>query len=682
MFRKVLIANRGEIAVRIAQACQELGLRAVAVYSEADRDALHVARADEAYLLGPAPAAESYLHIPRLLEVARRCGADAVHPGYGFLAENPAFAAACEAAGLVFIGPPAAALRLLGDKAAAKQLARRVGVPVVPGYAGAVQAPDRLQARARALGFPLLITAVAGGGGRGLRRVADAAAFPAALAQAQQEAAAAFGDARVLLERDLTPARHVEVQFLADRHGGAVALGERDCSLQRRHQKLLEEAPAPGLTPAERRRLGRWAVRLARAAGYVGAGTVEFLRDAAGRYYFLEVNARLQVEHPVTELVYGIDLVHWQLRLAAGEALPAALARLQPRGHAIEARLYAEDPAQGFQPTAGPIERFAPPLGPGLRHDVGIRAGDVVSPYYDTLLAKLIAHAADRETALARLAWALRHYVLQGPPTNQALLLALVTDADFRAGHLATDYLDRHPALLTPTPAPAAVLWAAAAADLAGCGGPGGPPASGPWLAAGAWRGRATPVALRYRVDAQEYVVTARPLAPGVWAVRLEPASGAPAEHRLEARVAGERLVVRLDDAPLPTDVVAQGDPPALRVQLGGQTYLVYRPAPPALGLAAGAPAPAAPAPVATAQREPPRAPTVSAPTAGVVIAVHVRPGEAVERGQPLVALETMKIAQTLVAPRAGRVRRVYCAAGDRVAGGAPLVEFEPEDAV
>src|SRR5437763_317955 len=297
MFRKVLIANRGEIAVRVIQGCQELGVRAVAVYSEADRDALHVARADEAYPIGPAPAAESYLNIPRIVEAAHASGAEAVHPGYGFLAENAEFAAACAAAGLVFVGP--------------------------------------------------------------------------------------------------SPA----------------ALGERDCSVQRRHQKLLEEAPAPGLTPAERARLGRWAVRLARAAGYVGAGTAEFLRDAAGRYYFLEVNARLQVEHPVTELVYGVDLVHWQLRIAAGEPLTLRPADFRPRGHAIEARLYAEDPARGFQPSPGPVERFAPPLGPGLRHDVGVRAGDAVSRYYDTLLAKLIAYGPDRDVALARLTWALHRYV-------------------------------------------------------------------------------------------------------------------------------------------------------------------------------------------------------------------------------------------------------------------------------
>jgi acetyl/propionyl-CoA carboxylase alpha subunit len=691
MFGKVLVANRGEIAVRVIQACQELGVRAAAVYSEADRDALHVARADEAYPIGAAPAAESYLNVARLVEAARACGAEAVHPGYGFLSENAAFAAACEAAGLVFVGPPPAALRLLGDKAAAKRLARRTRVPVVPGYQGGSQAAGRLLARARAIGFPLLVKAVAGGGGRGMRRVADADAFLPALAQAQREAQAAFGDARVLLERDVTPARHVEVQFLADRHGAAVAIGERDCSVQRRHQKLVEEAPAPGLSAAERARLGRWAVRLAQAAGYVGAGTAEFLRDAAGAYYFLEVNARLQVEHPVTELVYGVDLVHWQLRIAAGEPLTLRSADLAPRGHAVEVRLYAEDPAHGFQPATGPVERFAPPLGPGLRHDVGVRAGDSVSRYYDTLLAKLIAHGADREAALTRLAWALKRYVIQGVPTSQEMLLALATDADFRAGRLRTDFLDLHPHLLEPAPLPPEALWAAATADLAGVGGIAEEPGRGPWQAAGPWRGRAAPVVLRYVVGEAEWAVVARPLGPGAWAVRtavadgdgagepgLDPAdSGEGAreargsgERRLEAGIRGGRLAVRLDGVPLAADVAPQAEPPGLLVQLGGRAFDIRRPPPPVVADATGAG-------IRPAGGEG----EVRAPTAGLVVAVHVQPGAVVQAGQPLVALEAMKIEQTLAAPRAGRVRAVRCAIGDSVAGGSVLVELQREGA-
>jgi 3-methylcrotonyl-CoA carboxylase alpha subunit len=680
VFRTVLVANRGEIAVRIIQACQELGVRAVAVYSEADRDALHVARADDAIPIGPAPAADSYLNVSRLIEAARACGAEAVHPGYGFLAENAAFAAACEAAGLVFIGPPPAALRLLGDKPAAKQLARRAGVPVVPGYQGASQAPGRLFARARALGFPLLIKAAAGGGGRGMRRVADAAAFLPALAQARREAEAAFGDPRVLLERDLTPARHVEVQFLADRHGAVIALGERDCSVQRRHQKLLEEAPAPGLTAAERARLARWATRLARAAGYVGAGTAEFLRDAAGQYYFLEVNARLQVEHPVTELVYGVDLVHWQLRIAAGEPLPLRAADLVPRGHAIEARLYAEDPAHGFQPTSGPITAFEPPLGPGLRHDVGVRAGDTVSRYYDTLLAKLIAHGPDRATALRRLAWALERYVIEGPPTNRELLLAVASDADFQAGHLRTDFLEQHPALLAPAPAAEAALWAAVAADLAGLGGLPAAPAAGPWTAVGPWRGRSTPHTLRYCYAGAEYVVHARPEAPGVWGVRL---AGAEAERRLEAEARGGRLHARLDGVRLAAAVVVQREPPALVVQLGGRRHRFERPPPPrapAAVVGEGVPAGLGPAPgVAPPPAGRDDRAGVRAPTAGLVVAVYVQAGDAVAAGQPVVALEAMKIEQSVPAPRAGRVRAVRCAVGDTVAAGALLVELADE---
>jgi len=666
MFQKVLVANRGEIAVRVIQACQELGIRAVAVYSEADRDALHVARADEAYPIGPAPAAESYLDIPRLVEVARRCGAEAVHPGYGFLSENPDFAAACEAAGLVFVGPSPAALRLLGDKAAAKRLARAARVPVVPGYQGAAQGAGRLLTRARAIGFPLLIKAVAGGGGRGMRRAAAADEFPAALAQAQREARAAFGDSRVLLERDLTPARHVEVQFLADRHGAALAVGERDCSVQRRHQKLIEEAPAPGLDAADRARLGRWAVRLARAAGYVGAGTAEFLRDAAGRFYFLEVNARLQVEHPVTEVVYGIDLVHWQLRIAAGEPLTLRPADVRARGHGFEARLYAEDPAHGFQPCTGTVERFVPPLGAGLRHDVGVRAGDRVSRYYDTLLAKLIAHGVDRQAALDRLAWALRHYVVQGLPTNQGLLLAVATAPDFSAVRLSTDFLDRHPELLQPAPPPAAALWAAAAADLAGAAADGAVVggASAPWAAAGPWRGRATPVELRYLVGDEERVIAAQPRRPGAWTVRL--LSAPTEEHVLEAAPTGDGLAVRLDGQSLEARAAPATEPATLEVQVGGDRYLLRRPPPPGVPETTGLAAASAGADG-----------TVRAPSVGVVVAVHVRAGDRVREGQPLVAVEAMKIEQNLTAPRAGQVRRVHCRVGDSVAGGTLLVELE-----
>jgi 3-methylcrotonyl-CoA carboxylase alpha subunit len=517
------------------------------------------------------------------------------------------------------------------------------------------------------VGYPLLVKAVAGGGGRGMRAVASATAFPAALAQAQREARAAFGDSRVLLERDLTPARHVEVQFLADRHGTAIAVGERDCSIQRRHQKLIEEAPAPGLPDADRARLGRWAVRLARAAGYVGAGTAEFLRDAAGQYYFLEVNARLQVEHPVTELVYGLDLVHWQLRIAAREPLTLRPADVHPRGHAVEARLYAEDPARGFQPSPGPVERFAPPLGPGLRHDVGVRAGDTVSRYYDTLLAKLIAHGPDRDVALARLTWALRRYVIQGLPTNQALLLAVASDADFRAVRLRTDYFDHRPDLLRPPSVPLAALWAAAAADLVGAvpARERAPGPAAPWHAEGPWRGAAAPIELHYVLGGEERVVAARPRGPGTWSVRVidDPA---PEEHLLEATPTGDGVLIRADGEALAADVLARVDPPRLHVQVSGETFILYRPSPPAIR-AAGAGDATAGGPDGA----------VIAPTVGVVVAVHVRPGEAVAAGQPLVALEAMKIEQSLAAPRAGTVRRVACRVGDNVAGGTLLVELE-----
>ena len=379
MFPSLLIANRGEIAVRIARTARRMGIATIAVFSEADANALHVAAADRAVPIGPAPARESYLHIPRIIDAARRAGATAIHPGYGFLSENAAFAEACAAAGLVWVGPPPAAMRAMGSKSAAKALMEQAGVPVLPGYHGAEQDPAALEAHAARTGFPLLIKAVAGGGGRGMRVVTAPAEFAPALAAARQEAASAFGDDRVLIERYLQRPRHIEVQVFADTHGNAVHLFERDCSAQRRHQKVMEEAPAPGLDPARRAAMGQAAVACARAVGYVGAGTVEFVADADG-FFFLEMNTRLQVEHPVTEAITGFDLVEWQLRVAAGEPLPAAQEAIRCTGHAIEARLYAEDPALDFAPSTGRLAALRlPEAGDGVRVDAGFRAGDTVS---------------------------------------------------------------------------------------------------------------------------------------------------------------------------------------------------------------------------------------------------------------------------------------------------------------
>jgi len=473
----VLVANRGEIALRVIRACRELGIRSVAVYSEADRAAPHVEAADEAYPLGPAPAAESYLRIPKLLEVARGSGADAVHPGYGFLAESAAFARAVEAAGLVWIGPPPEAIERVGDKAQARALARRAGVPVVPG-ADAADAggeassdPEAIAAQARALGFPVLLKAAAGGGGKGMRLVRDPEALPEAIAAAQREAQGAFGDPRLLVERFLHPARHVEVQILGDAHGRVIALGERECSLQRRHQKIVEEAPSPAVSEGLRARMEEAAVRLAEAVGYRNAGTVEFLLAPDGSFYFLEVNARLQVEHPVTEAVWGVDLVQAQIRLAAGAPLPEALGGERPsgpRGHAVEARLYAEDPEAGFLPMSGELLRVEWPGGPGVRVDAGVRAGGTVSPHYDPLLAKLIAWGPDRETARRRLVRALEETIVLGVVTNRDFLLELLESPAFRDGETYTHTVEAHPpSREREGPAGAAELpdafWAAAA---------------------------------------------------------------------------------------------------------------------------------------------------------------------------------------------------------------------------
>src|SRR5690242_11112325 len=403
MFNSVLIANRGEIAVRVIAACREMDIRSIAVYSEADRDALHLRLADEAWLLGPAPARESYLNIEAILRVARDHNAQAIHPGYGFLSENADFAEACAQAGIVFIGPPPEAIRLMGSKTAAKRAVEQAGVPTVPGYMGDTRDARKLEREAARIGYPVMLKASAGGGGKGMRVVQAAAEFAESLAAAQREALAAFGDDSVFLEKLVIAPRHVEFQILADTHGNVIHLGERDCSIQRRHQKVVEESPSPVLTPKLRATMGEAAVRAARAAGYVNAGTCEFLLDASGDFYFLEMNTRLQVEHPVTEAVTGLDLVRHQLRIAAGEPLGLAQETITPRGHAIEVRLYAEDPANGYLPSTGAVLVFEPPRAPGVRVDTGITTGSEVSVHYDPMLAKLIVAAENRPAAIERL---------------------------------------------------------------------------------------------------------------------------------------------------------------------------------------------------------------------------------------------------------------------------------------
>jgi len=466
MFRKILIANRGEIAVRILRACREMGIPSVCVFSEVDRTSLHVRLADEAYGIGPAPSRESYLRIDRLMDVARRTRCDAIHPGYGFLAENPAFARACAEAAVTFIGPSAEAMEMMGSKTAGKQLARRCEVPTVPGTDNPIADAEEVQSLARAMGYPVVLKAIAGGGGKGMRVVPSDEAFSSCWRDASSEAFNAFGDRRVFLEKYLESPRHIEIQILADSHGRVVSLGERECSVQRRHQKVIEEAPSTIVTPELRRKMGEAAVRLARAGGYVNAGTVEFLVDASLNFYFLEVNTRLQVEHPVTEQVTGLDLVKLQIAIAAGLRLPFAWETITPRGHAMEVRLYAEDPDNNFFPCAGKILARRTAAGPGIRLDEGVYRGWTVPLEYDPLLSKLIAWGNSREEAIARLRRALDEYTISGIRTNISLFRRILAEPEFLSGDIHTTWLDQLLARPRP-PAVAAARASEAAAAIA-----------------------------------------------------------------------------------------------------------------------------------------------------------------------------------------------------------------------
>jgi len=659
-FQRLLIANRGEIAVRVIQACAALGIRSVAVASEDDRDALHVRMADEAHVIGPGPAAESYLNIGRILEAARASGAQAVHPGYGFLSENAAFAEACAAAGLVFVGPSPEAMRVLGDKAAARKLAAAHGVPIVPGYDGPAQDDATLTQEATRIGWPLLVKAAAGGGGRGMRAVSEPDGLPEALAGARREARAAFGDDTLILERLVTGARHVEVQILGDQHGGLIHLGERDCSVQRRHQKVIEESPGPSVTPALRAALGEAALRVARAAGYVGAGTCEFLVDQDGRFWFIEMNARLQVEHPVTEEVTGIDLVRAQLEIAAGQPLRWRQDEITLQGHAIECRLYAEDPAQDDLPAPGRLAQLRPPAGPGLRHEIGYTSGDRVPPFYDTMLAKLIAHGPDRATAIQRARAALDAYEIAGLPTNRELLSWILDHPIFQAGAATTAFLSTaRPEPPNPTPVPAEALAAAVAGYR-------------DWGALTDWRIAGQSVITFWLTgDPAPVVVTA----------------DEDGRHRWLIAVSGERFVVTVggvdgaalvrpasDPAATPARYRVTSDPAPDSVlverattagQHGSPTYRVRRAPPPEAGHAG-------------LRHTSGGASALEAPMPGRVVRIVVGVGDAVRERQPLVIVEAMKIEQVVTAPRDGVVAAIHCAEGEAVAGGQVLVELAP----
>jgi 3-methylcrotonyl-CoA carboxylase alpha subunit len=657
--RTLLIANRGEIAVRIARTARRMGIETVAVYSDADANAMHVRAADRAVRIGPAPARESYLDIGRIIAVARATGADAVHPGYGFLSENANFVDACMAAGLIFVGPPASAMRRMGSKAAAKALMEQAGVPVLPGYHGDDQDAAALAAQASRIGFPLVIKAVAGGGGRGMRVVHAADEFAEALASARQEGASAFGDDRVLLERYVTRPRHIEVQVFADTHGNAVHLFERDCSAQRRHQKVIEEAPAPGISPAMRASLGEAAVQAARSVGYVGAGTAEFVAEEE-RFYFLEMNTRLQVEHPVTEAITGFDLVEWQLRVAAGETLPATQDAITMHGHAVEARLYAEDPTRDYAPSVGRITTLRLPAD-RARIDTGFAAGDTVTTHYDAMLAKIICHAPTRHEALAALHRALLMAEVAPLPTNLDLLARIVAHPAFVMGGIDTGFIGREAAtLLAPAPVPDTATLAIAAlgvlADRAAADEQlvsHAPDPGSPWhVRDGWWLNMPGERPILFEADGIHTVFVS---ANGVrgWNVAI----GATRHAGRAMRDADGGLSVWLDG--VRETVGFASVPGGVMLRRNSTTWR--------LGL-----------PEATEgdDDEMEDGGRLIAPLPGQVTAVHTVPGRAVARGDVLVVMEAMKTVFRLTAPADGVVATVGCTVGETVEDGQVLVTF------
>ena len=690
MFKRLLIANRGEIACRVIRTARRLGIRCVAVHSDADGNALHVEMADEAYRIGPPPARESYLDAAAILDAAERGRADAIHPGYGFLAENADFAEACAARGIVFVGPPADAIRAMGSKSEAKRLMAKAGVPLVPGYHGADQSPERLRGEAEAIGWPVLLKASAGGGGRGMRAVEAPNGFEAALAGAKREAAAAFGDDSMLIERYVAAPRHVEIQVFADRHGHFVHLFERDCSAQRRHQKVIEEAPAPGVEGELRAAMCEAAIAAARAIGYEGAGTVEFLLDRSGSFWFMEMNTRLQVEHPVTELVTGTDLVEWQLRVAAGEPLPLAQSDIGIRGHAIEARLYAEDPARGFLPSTGRLIHLRlPDAGPGpdadaaagnatqgesaVRVDTGVRTGDTVSMYYDPMIAKVVAWGPDRNGAADRLADALAATEVVGLTANAGFLRALVDHPRFRAGDFHTRFIEERMDDFASTDAGppadddlAIAAWTLATRDDEGAaaGGGGGNDTDGgdpwsPWNRRDHWRMNGSGeriVRLRFgdeSGDPVEIAVRGGGGARGAHGYDVRLPSGR--EFPVRGESAGdERPMIDVGGNRHPMTVVEHGE--RFFVFREGRRFEFMRHDPGAasggLEMAGG----------------------LTAPMPGRIVSVLVAPGDSVREGQAILVLEAMKMEHTLTAPADGTVEEVRFAPGDLVDEATELV--------
>jgi 3-methylcrotonyl-CoA carboxylase alpha subunit len=650
MFSKILIANRGEIACRIMRTARRMGIGTVAVYSEADRNALHVDMADEAIAIGAAPARESYLRADRIVEAARATGAQAIHPGYGFLSENADFADACAAAGLVFIGPPASAIRAMGSKAAAKALMAKAGVPLVPGYHGDAQDFAVFRDEAAKIGYPVLIKASAGGGGKGMRVVENEAALQAAIEGAQHESRASFGDDRLLIEKYLTRPRHIEIQVFADAHGKCVSLFERDCSIQRRHQKVLEESPAPFMTGERRQSMGAAAIAAAHAVGYVGAGTVEFIAENDA-FFFMEMNTRLQVEHPVTEMVTGLDLVEWQLRVADGEPLPPAPAA--PHGHAIEARIYAEDPSRDFLPSIGKLIHLRTPA--DVRIDSGVREGDQITPFYDPMIAKLIVHAPDRPQAVRKLAVALDGFEIAGVRSNLALLRAIAADPVYAAGDVDTGFIGRHPEVLhepETTANDTHIILAAATLDLRAGQTATAHPADpySPWDAADSWRLNGAPIqdiqlalddkTIPVRITGEQITLPDATLA----AERLSPTAirvdGA--VHRLSVvRNGAQRIVIQRGRNSIVTIIDPLAPPRAQAVAMG----------------------------------------SLAAPIPARVTRVLCAAGDVVSKGAVLLTLEAMKMELTIAAPFDGTVTEMRHAAGDMVQEGTILAVLTPTEA-
>ncbi|WP_164280018.1 acetyl-CoA carboxylase biotin carboxylase subunit [Stenotrophomonas indicatrix] len=660
MFSKVLIANRGEIACRVIATCRRLGIATVAVYSDADRTARHVRLADEAIHIGPAAARESYLRSDAILDAARRSGAQAIHPGYGFLSENADFADACVAAGIAFIGPPASAIRAMGDKSAAKALMAKAGVPLTPGYHGDQQAPDFLRTQADGIGYPVLIKASAGGGGKGMRKVERSEDFVDALASCQREAASAFGNDHVLVEKYVERPRHIEIQVFGGGHGEAVYLFERDCSVQRRHQKVLEEAPAPGMSADRRAAMGKAAVDAARAVGYVGAGTVEFIAGPDGDFYFMEMNTRLQVEHPVTEFITGTDLVEWQLRVAAGQPLPKRQDELAIHGHALEARLYAEDADRGFLPSTGTLRRLRLPTpSANVRVDTGVEEGDSITPYYDPMIAKLIVWDVDRDAALRRMSQALADCQVVGVTTNAGFLRRLVQTDSFANAKLDTALIEREQAALAVTGDGEQALWElaaiaavvstpAAAADVRD-------PHS-PWQAQDGWR-LGTPAARVVPLQQGERAHTLK-----VWTTadgwRVQCGDAAP--KQVVGHADGQTLSVQMDERRWRLQLQRDGDQLYLFASDGQHRFTLHDP-------------------VGESEQASADAGSLLAPMPGRIVATLVAAGTQVKRGTPLVVLEAMKMEHTLQAPADGTVKGYRAKAGDQVGDGAVLVDFEAD---